>query len=134
MEFKRSDYPPNLIEGSLKLSHLTLYVARKDGITDEVEVSNLSWESQGGPVTEPSLLTTRNGVLTTRDLPANIWSGQLRDKPPVAKLAFKLGGTVDGKPIEQAFREGLITDILVAVAIRGELPLWRGCAIRRWRG
>jgi hypothetical protein len=124
LKLSRSDYPPNLIEGSLKLSHLTIYVARRDGISDEIEVSELLWEGQGGPVSEATKLTTRNGVLTTRELPANIWLGVLRDKPPMAKLSFKLGGNVGGKPIEQALREGLITDIVVAVAIRGELPLW----------
>jgi len=50
--------------------------------------------------------------------------GKLLNKPPVAKLGFKLGGSTAGKPIEQALREGLITDILVAVAIRGDFPLW----------
>jgi hypothetical protein len=124
LEFTRSDYPPNLIEGSLKLSHLTLYVARSDGTTDEIEVSDLSWERQDRPVVaHPNTLTTRNGVLTTRDVPASIWLGVLRNESPLGKLSFKLG-QVAGKPFEQALREGLITDILVAVAIRGDLPLW----------
>lgn len=124
LEFTRSDYPPNLIEGSLKLSHLTLYVARKDGITDEIVVSKLSWEGQSGSVSYPSRLTTRNGVLTTREVPANIWLGELRDKSPVAKLSFKLDGKVAGKSIEEALRDGLINDILVVVAIRGDSPMW----------
>lgn len=125
LKFMRSDYPPNLLEGSLKLSHLTLYVARSDGITDEIEVSDLSWERQDGSVVaHANTLTTRNGVLTTRDVPASIWLGVLRNESPLAKLGFKLGGRIAGKPIEQAIREGLITDILVAVSIRGDLPLW----------
>ena len=125
LEFKRSDYPPNLIKGSLKLSHLTQYVVRSDGITDEIEVSELSWERQDGSVVaHANTLTTKNGVLTTRDVPASIWLGVLRNESPVAKLSFKLGGQVAGKPFEQALREGLISDILVAVAIRGDLPLW----------
>ena len=125
MEFKRSDFPPNLIEGSLKLSHLTLYVARSDGVTDEIEVSDLTWGRQdGSAVAHASTMTTRNGVLTTRDDPASGWLGVLRNESPMATLSFKLGGRVAGKPVEQALRDGLITDILVAVAIRGELPLW----------
>ena len=124
LEFSRSDYPPNLINGSLKLSHITLYVARNDGINDEIEVSELSWEQKNRPVAaQANTLTTRNGVLTTRDVPASIWLGVLLNESPVAKLSFKLGGQVAGKPIEQALREGLITDILVAVAIRGDQPL-----------
>ena len=124
LELSRSDYPLNLIEGSLKLSHLTIYVARRDDIIDEIEVSELLWEGQGIPVRQADKLTTRNGVLTTRELPANMWLGVLHDKPPMGKLSFKLGGQVDRKPIEQALREGLITDVIVAVAIRGELHPW----------
>lgn len=128
LELTRSEYPPNLIEGSLKLSHLSLYVARSERITNEIEVSELSWEWQEGLTrrteNHAGTLTTRNGVLTTREVPADIWLGTLRNKPPVGKLSFKLGGSIDGKPIEQALREGLITDILVAIAIHGDLPLW----------
>jgi hypothetical protein len=125
LEFTRSDYPPNLIEGSLKISHLTLFVARSEGFNDEIEVSELSWEPQNGTVsTNANTLTTRNGVLTTRDVPASIWLGAPLKESPVAKLSFKLGGTIAGKSIEQALREGLITDILVAVAIRGDQPVW----------
>jgi len=125
LEFSRSDYPPNILDGSLKLSHLTLYVARNDGINDEIEVSELSWERKNGlVVAQANTLTTRNGVLTTRDVPANIWLSVLLNESPVAKLSFKVGGRVAGKSIEQALREGLITDILVAVSIRGDQPSW----------
>lgn len=125
LSFRRSDYPPNLTDGSLKLSHLTLFVARSEGFNDEIEVSHLSWEPQNVTVlTNANTLTTRNGVLTTRDVPANIWLGAPLKESPVGKLSFKLGSSFAGKPIEQALREGLITDIFIAVAIRADQPLW----------
>lgn len=126
VELTRSDYPPSLTDGSLKLQHLSIYVVRKDGILDEVTISNLSWNwaGQTGLTTNNSTFTTRNGLLTTRDVPATDWLGNIRDKPSVGKLSFKLGGSLNNKPIELALREGLITDILIAVSVRGELPLW----------
>jgi hypothetical protein len=129
LQIDRSDYPPNLIDGSLKLSQLSIYVVRSEGITDEIEISGLSWVYPGStgqsPFSNPATITTRNGLVTTRDLPASSAFAALRgDKPPLGTLSFQLGGQIDGKLFEEAMRQGLITDILVAVAIRAELPPW----------
>lgn len=125
VELTRSDYPPNLTDGSLKLKHLSIYVVRKEGILDEATISDLSWswEGQTGPTTN-STFATRNGLLSTRDIPATAWLGNTQDPSSVGRLSFKLGGSFNNKPIENALREGLITDILVAVSVRGQLPLW----------
>jgi len=129
LQINRSDYPPNLIDGSLKLSQLSIYVVRSEGITDEIDISELSWVYPGGtgqsPFSNPATITTRNGLLTTRYLPASSALAALRDdKPPLGTLSFKLAGQIDGKPLDEALRQGLITDIFVAVAIRAELPPW----------
>jgi len=128
LQINRSDYPPNLIDGSLKLSQLSIYVVRREGITDEIELSSLSWVfpdlSGLAPFNNSTTIATRSGLLTTRDLPAASAFSALRDKSPIGTLSFQLGGLIAGKQFEDALREGLITDILVAVAIRGDLPPW----------
>jgi hypothetical protein len=128
LQIDRSDYPPNLIDGSLNLSQLSIYVVRSEGITDEVDISGLSWVYPGGtsllPFSNSASVTTRNGLLTTRDLPASSAFAALRDQPPLGTLSFQLAGQIDGKPLDEALRQGLITDIFVAVAIRAELPPW----------
>jgi len=129
LQLGRADYPPNLINDSLKLSHLSIYMVRREGITDEIEISGLSWIYPGGtglsPFNSTASITTRNGLVTTRDLSASTAFAALRDdKPPLGTLSFQLGGLIDGKPIEEAMRQGLITDILVSVAIRADLPPW----------
>jgi hypothetical protein len=129
LQISQSDFPPNLIHGSLKLCQLSIYVARREGITDEIEITGLSWVYPDGtgllPFSTTATITTRNGLVTTRDLPASSTFAALRDdKPPLGTLSFQLGGQIDGKPFEDAIRQGLITDIFVAVAIRAELPPW----------
>jgi hypothetical protein len=128
LELGRADYPPNLINDSLKLSQLSIYFVRREGITDEIEISGLSWVYPAGtglsPFNSMASITTRNGLLTTRDLPASSAFAALRDEPPLGFLSFQLGGQIDGKPLDEALRQGLITDIFVAVAIRAELPPW----------
>ncbi|MCS5700796.1 hypothetical protein NZK32_17275 [Cyanobium sp. FGCU-52] len=128
LELGRADYPPNLINDSLKLSQLSVYVVRREGITDEINISGLSWVYPGGtsllPFSNSASITTRNGLLTTRDLPASSAFAALRDQPPLGTLSFQLAGQIDGKPFEEAMRQGLITDIQVAVAIRADLPPW----------
>lgn len=128
LQIGQSDFPPNLVDGSLKLSQLSIYVARREGITDEIEISGLSWIYPAGtglsPFNSTASITTRNALLTTRDLPASTAFAALRDEPPLGFLSFQLGGQIDGKPLDEALRQGLITDVFVAVAIRAELPPW----------
>lgn len=129
LQISQSDFPPNLIDGSLKLSQLSIYLVRREGIADEIEIKGLSWIYPDGtgllPFSTTATITTRNGLVTTRDLPASSTFAALRgDKPPLGTLSFQLGGQIDGKPFEDAIRQGLITDIFVAVAIRAELPPW----------
>jgi hypothetical protein len=129
LQISQSDFPPNLIDGSLKLSQLSIYLVRREGIADEIEITGLSWVYPDGtgllPFSTTATITTRNGLVTTRDLPASSTFAALRDdKPPLGTLSFQLGGQIDGKPFEDAIRQGLITDIFVAVAIRAELPPW----------
>ena len=125
LKLTTDDFPPNLINGSLKISHLTIHVARKDGIMDEIEVSEVKLEKEGATVAEVAAkLRTRNGTLSSRDGAGTVWQGKFADKEPIGDLSFKLGGSIGGKSIDEALRAGDITDILVAIAVRGDLPLW----------
>jgi|GEM_PF-5047049 hypothetical protein len=125
LHLSHDDFPPNLTEGSLKISHLTVHVTRKDGITDEIEVSEVKLVNEGVTVAEVApKLRTRNGTLSSRDGAGMVWHGKFEGKPPIGDLSFKLGGSIGTKSIDEALRAGDITDILVAIAVQADLPLW----------
>jgi hypothetical protein len=127
---RRADFPANIEDSSLKIRHMTFFLARKDGSNIEVKVKGLSLKNMAdvvvaGPGAD---LPTVNGMLSTREGPGTAWFGgganAFDGKNPTEKWSFTLAET-DGSPaIAEQFKAGEITDILLVITYRGQTPPW----------
>lgn len=121
---RRADFQPNLVNGSLKIRHITLFFARKDGSAVEAKVKGLRITDATGAVHGPGNdLTTVNGMLSTREGPATVWAVFSR-QDPVGAWSFTLEEAVGAPAIGVQFKNGEFTDILLVVTYVGETPPW----------
>lgn len=123
LDVRRADFQPNLVDGSLKIRHVTLFFARKDGSSAEVKVNALSiTDAAGAPAVGPSGAdpTTVNGMLSTREGPGTAWSGAFPGKSPLGMWQFTLEEAAGDPPIADRFRSGEFTDILLVITYDGE--------------
>ena len=122
-ETRRGDFPPNV--ANLKIKHVTLYLSRMDGFTDEIPVE-LRFLEAGRTGQVGGSASTLNGQISTRNQNAASWQSML-GKQPVGKWGLKLpNGTKD--LVEQSkkwFTDGQIEDILFVITVSGVSPEWR---------
>lgn len=129
-ETRRSDFPPNVSE--LSLHDVSLYVVRRDGFTEPIDVELLFTESgHGGPVGGQA--TTTNGLIRATEANGGSWSRMLSDstrqKQPVGKWELNLLkpglGAADREKLKGWFKDGDIEDILFVITYGGVTPGWR---------
>jgi len=74
---RREDFPPNITE--LKIEHITLYVARKPGTTDEITV-DLHFAPQEAPELRRLGLDGQR-IVSTRQGNADGWTDMIGQSP-----------------------------------------------------
>jgi hypothetical protein len=123
LDIRRADFQPNLVDGSLKIRHIALFFARKDGSSAEVKVNALSiTNAAGAAAVGPSGAdpTTVNGKLSTREGPGKVWSGAFSGKSPLGMWQFTLEEAAGDPPIADQFKSGEFTDVLLVITYDGE--------------
>jgi hypothetical protein len=118
-----SDFPANLEQ--LKLKHVVLYFARKDGFTKEINIKYLRFQPQSGAwlggTTDQNLITA-NGILSTRTGSFSNWDS-FRGKLPFGQWSLALK---DSPELRQLFRDEQISDVLFVLSFEGESAEWVG--------
>lgn len=113
----RSDFPPNLER--LRIRHVAVYFARRDGAAFEVPAL-LRFKDEESSGFVGGLARTRNGMGNTRLGNAAAWT------PMVGRAPFgewELGLPNSGQ-IRNHFKRGEVEDIMLAVTVSGETPAW----------
>ncbi len=112
---RREDFPPNVTD--LEIEHVTLYIARKSGTTDEFDL-DLKLGSTGNI---GGAARTVDGVASTRKGNAGVWAAAMIRKSPIGKwtLAFK-----DEEEVRDLFANDQIEDILFVITFGGKTPEW----------
>lgn len=132
LPIRRADFPANLIDDSLEIRHLKLFLARKDGSSLEAKVKALTIRDMAGAVIAGTGadLTTVNGVLSTREGPGTRWAEDnpgvamgFAGKNPVGTWSFAFEEAVGAPRIAEKFKSE-ITDILLVVTFSGQTPPW----------
>jgi hypothetical protein len=118
VQTRRQDFPPNVEE--LKVEHVVLYFARKDGATFEVPVAHLHFTEQGGVGAVGGGATSIDGIISTRKGNAGSWTAML-GKSPLGEWELALPTTAEMK---HRFKDEDIEDMLLVVTYRGRTPPW----------
>jgi hypothetical protein len=113
----REDFTPHIQD--LRVAHLTVFVARRDELADELTISSLDHISGGQTVTAGEVRTT-GGVISTRRPGGTAWRVFI-DRNPVATWEIQLQDTAQ---VRSWFREGLIEDIVLVLTVSGTTPEW----------
>ena len=113
----QQDFPPNL--ENLKIQHLVLYFARKDGSTFEIPVNALYFTEQGSAGAVGGSATSVDGVISTRRTNAGNWTA-INGKP-FGKWELVLPNTEEMKT---RFKNEEIQDILFVITYSGRSPEW----------
>ena len=112
------DFPPHIED--LAVENLSLFCLRKDGFTQELRVSNVSYAQNGGaPITTAEVRTT-GGIVGTRRPSGAPWQ-PLVGKDPVANWSIQLEDT---ETVRGWFKDGLIQDIVLVMTVGGVTPAW----------
>jgi hypothetical protein len=113
----RSDFPPNL--DRLRIQHVALYFARRDGSAFEVPaVLRFQDDESNGFV--GGLAKTREGMANTRLGNAAAWT-PIVGRIPLGEWELSLPNTAQ---VRNHFKRGEIEDILLALTVSGETPSW----------
>ncbi|MCU0788221.1 MAG: hypothetical protein MUC91_08535 [Verrucomicrobia bacterium] len=111
------DFPPNVSE--LRIAHVTLYIARKPGVMEEVGVElHFSGESGAGAVGGSA--ATVNGVAGTRQGNSGAWTAMI-GKPPAGIWTLALQDTPETREL---FGKDRIEDILFVITFGGTTEVW----------
>ena len=86
----REDFPPNVRD--LAIEHVTLYIQRKDEVTQEIEIKHLHFQDTGSVGVVGGAATTVNGLASTRRSNASSWFAML-GKSPVGEWSLALEDT-----------------------------------------
>lgn len=117
---RREDFPPNV--ENLKVQHVVLYFARKDGASFEVPVTHLHLIEQGNGGTVGGGATSIDGIMSTRRGNAGSWT-PIIGKSPAGEWELALPNTVE---IKNRFKNEEIEDILFVITYSGRTPEWPG--------
>jgi hypothetical protein len=114
---RREDFPPNVTD--LKIEHVTLYIARKSGTTDEFDL-DLKFVPLGSTGNKGGAAKTADGVASTHKGNAGAWTA-MNGNSPIGEwtLAFE-----DKEEVRDLFANDQIEDILFVVTFGGETPAW----------
>lgn len=111
------DFPPNVSE--LRIAHVTLYIARKPGVTEEVAVE-LHFSGESGASAVGGSAATVNGVAGTRQGNSGAWTAMI-GKPPVGIWTLALQDTPETREL---FEKDRIEDILFVITFGGTTEVW----------
>jgi hypothetical protein len=115
---RRQDFPPNLED--LKVEHVVLYFARKDGATFEIPVTHLRFTEQDGVGTVGGGATSIDGIISTRKGNAGSWTAML-GKSPLGEWELALPTTA---AMKNRYTDEDIEDMLLVLTYRGQTPPW----------
>ncbi len=113
---RREDFPPNL--SNLKIEHVLLYFARRDGETAEVPTT-LKFKPDGGDGEFGGDGESLDGLISTRRGTGS-WTLMIGE-PPIGEWTLTLSNT---EVMQQKFRDEAIEDILLVITYKGETPEW----------
>lgn len=116
---RQEDFPPNITD--LRIAHVTLYIARKPGITEDVDI-DLKFVDEGGPGAVGGSAATVNGVAGTRQGGAGAWTAMI-GRPPAGTWTLALQDTPETR---QLFAKDRIEDILFVITFIGTTEAWPG--------
>ena len=113
------DFPPNV--SNFNIEHITVYIARKSEITNEVNL-DLKFTMQGGSGSIGGSSGTVDGVVSTRMAGAGSWMPMI-GKSPVGEWTLAIE---DNQENRKLFEDGLIEDILFVITFGAETEAWPG--------
>jgi hypothetical protein len=114
----REDFPPNL--EALKIQHVVLYFARKDGLSFEIPMTDLRFTEQGSAGAVGGGAPSIDGVISTRR--GNAWSwNAIVGKSPFGEWELALPDTEE---IRNRFKNEDIEDLLFVLTYTGRTPAW----------
>ena len=116
---RRGDFPPNLED--LRIQHVTLFFARKEGFASEITVENFQF-TPAAPADSTAIgggATTVDGIISTRRSNGSAWSGMQAGMKPIGNWLLKLP---NDSTVKNWFKEGKIEDILFVVTFAGTTP------------
>jgi hypothetical protein len=118
-ETRRGDFPPNLDD--LRIAHVTLFFARKEGFAGEITVENFQFTpaEPAGAAGVGGGATTVDGIISTRRSNGGAWAGMQNGKKPVGIWLLKLP---NDPAVKSWFKEGKIEDILFVITFAGTTP------------
>ena len=112
-ELKKENFPQGILDLKLGSDNILLYFARADGFEEEIMIENFDL-APGDPNSEKGGETVQ-GVFRARAL-----TPQITGNSPIMKLVLKLDS--NNAVNQEIFKDGKITDILLVLNLRGELP------------
>jgi hypothetical protein len=115
---RREDFPPHVED--LRIQHLTLHVARRDGFVEEVNVEELRFTPAGETASIGGAAVTVEGSISTRRSNGVTWLG-MQGKSPVGRWELRLPNT---DAVRAWFKEGWIEDLALVVTFAGTTPAW----------
>jgi hypothetical protein len=115
---RREDFPPHVED--LRIQHLTLHVARRDGFVEEVNVEELRFTPAGETASIGGAAVTVEGSISTRRSNGVTWLG-MQGKSPVGRWELRLPNT---DIVRAWFKEGWIEDLALVVTFAGTTPVW----------
>lgn len=118
LELKRNQFPQGIENIRLDGSNLLLHFVRKDGFTDEVNISDFSLVSAAAN-SQPMSGTTVNGTFNATTL-TNVLSTQT-PATPFVKLRLAFANTALNREL---FSRENVTDILLLVSCKADLPVY----------
>ena len=118
---QRQDFPPNVEQ--LRIQHVTLFIARADGKSFEVNAVRLRFtDPSGAAPVDGGAATSVNGLISTRNGNGSAWTS-LIGKEPFGEWELALP---DSAETQDRFKNEEIEDILLVVTYTGRTPRWPG--------
>lgn len=120
------DFPPNL--GDLRIEHVSLFLARKSGVTEEVDLDlrftrTVNDGSPVGPFGGPAV--TSNGVASTRQDTFDTWDNIQGEPFGEWSLTFEDDPDDPAKlKMRNMLKSGQVDDILFVVTFNGKTAEW----------
>jgi hypothetical protein len=119
----REDFPPNM--DRFAIEQVLIYVARSDGLTEEVPIGHLTLAPSGGTRPLGGAAQTVGGIASTRRGNAGSWIEIIGRAPfGVWELSLRTGDPVRDRQIQGWFKDEQIEEILLVVSYAAQLPPW----------
>ena len=122
----KEDFPPNL--GDLSIEHVSLFLARKSGVTEEVELDlkftrTVNDGSPAGP--SGGAVVTSDGVASTRQDTFDTWDNIQGEPFGEWSLAFEDDPDDPAKQkMRNLLKKGFVEDILFIITFSGKAADW----------